>query len=208
MKKFFSAITLSLACLILVFIGPVYAADPEFHPDENPYEDLFFGEALIDEFSIELEVVELEPVVNWSEIRELLAAIPFEYFYDNGEIVTLVQWDIDLIDFTSNIEIDEAKLSLVTNDPDPGHGMMFQFVSSSSTLEIGWEFTTETAYFNFDGDPSDFPTLFNVTIQLPEPILVPSVLPWTQNYTYGRVRSYDLELNNQPSMTYDSSNER
>lgn len=193
MKKFLSAITLSLACLILVFIGPVYAAYPEFHPDENPYEDLFFEST---EHSIDLTVTEgvasFDDYPTYSDLEEYLLNIAV---LNNNFVAT------NFFNISINI-VDTFDRADITINTDPGNeSIVFGFVNESN-LEYRVQFSEIGGVNTDSGDLSisDGSYTISFTTQVP--------IAWTHYYTYGRVRSYDLDLGNQPGMTYDAANER
>jgi hypothetical protein len=177
MKKLLSAITLSLACLILVFTGPVYAADPEFHPDENPYEDLFYENIIV-----EFEITGEESISNLDTYDLILDTIvltgeesqhiPYKYIYINDVLQSL---EFGRLEYLAP--------SAIALNTDQGYGI---YIFPNGEIMIDNLFEV--------GDVVEI--TFRVNI------------PWTHYYDYGRVRSYDLDLINQPGMNYDSVNER
>lgn len=206
MKKFLSAITLSLACLILVFIGPVYAADPEFHPDENPYDDLFYDQ---ETFTFTLSVEEGEGIIVDTTASEL-----FDFLEVNGDWVK---------DGFGNMYIANNVLSYTINDVETiTHKYIYRIVEPDNNnytyYNLGWYGDEDPIVINnpaytFEFNSAEILGIYGGDVIIPDgtyefTLTFRGNLPWTKAYSYGRVRSYDLDLGHQPGMTYDAANER
>jgi hypothetical protein len=190
MKKIITFMTLSLVSfMLLVSTGQSVFA---FDPDTDPYEDLFYEST---EHSIDLTVTEgvasFDDYPTYSDLEEYLL---------NIAVIDVLNHDVVTNFDNLSINIDDTfdRSSLTIREGYIG----FNFVNESN-LEYRIEFneSNEVPIVD-DGDLplSDGSYTISFTTQIP--------IAWSQSYSYGRVRSYDLDLGNQPGMTYDAANER
>lgn len=179
MKKVLSLLLVLGALLFgLSFNGQgVYA----FDPDVDDYEDLFYQYS--DTYTFELEMDGMTPVVDWVRLFNFLDQFTTDMMnYDEFDDVYI----LTLEDYTSNIIISNVEHLKVRIDGSNESDRVLWIYGEDGLLIVGR--SSDEPVIQFTGNPEDSPT--SVTIEIESPVQIPSVLPWTQSYSYGRLRDY------------------